>query len=54
MGLISHHVTLLVIDSLGGGPTQPHMHTNFRRSNFKKPGSHFGQHVYVLIIGSDP
>ena len=37
MGSISHHITPLVINSLGGGHT--HTHTFADRSNSKKPGA---------------
>ena len=37
MGSISHHITPLVINSLGGGHT--HTHATFAdRNNSKKPG----------------
>ena len=44
MGSISHHITPLVINSLGGGHTHTHANTHTRiqtfadRSNSKKPG----------------
>ena len=44
MGSISHHITPLVVNSLGGGDTHTHTHTHILkftdRSNSKKPGSH--------------
>ena len=41
IGSISHHITPLVINSLGGGHTHAntHMHTFVDRSNSKKPGA---------------
>ena len=41
MGSISHHITLLVIHSLGGGHTNTHtrIQTFTDRSNSKKPGA---------------
>ena len=43
MGSISHHITPLVIDSLGGGHTHTHTQTRIQkfadRSNSKKPGA---------------
>ena len=45
MGSISHHITPLVINSLGGGHTHTHKHTHANthtfadRSNSKKPGA---------------
>ena len=44
MGSISHHITPLVINNLGGGHTHTHTHTNTHtnvrgQSNFKKPGT---------------
>ena len=43
MESISHHITLLVINSLGGGHTHTHTNTDTHtddphRMNFKKPG----------------
>ena len=47
MGSISHHITPLVIDSLGADThihTHTHTHTHIQkfadRSNTKKPGAH--------------
>ena len=42
MGFISHHITPLVINSLGGGHTCKHtrIQTFADRSNSKKPGAH--------------
>ena len=54
MGSISHHITPLVVHSLGDGHTfthtrthtyanthtHTHTHTFVDRSNFKKPGAH--------------
>ena len=44
MGSISHHITPLVINSLGGRHTHTHTHTHILkftdRSNSKKPGAH--------------
>ena len=41
MGSISHHITPLVINSLGGGHTHTHTHTRIHphRNNTKKPGA---------------
>ena len=41
IGFISHHIMLLVINSLGDGHTCKHTHTNKyqHRNNFKKPGA---------------
>ena len=44
MGSISHHITPLVINSLGGGHTHVLMHTDIY--NFKKPGTRL---VYITI-----
>ena len=38
MGSISHHITPLVINSLGGGHTHTHILKFVDRSNTKKPG----------------
>ena len=52
MGSISHHITPLVINDLGGGHTHTHTHAHTHthtqahiqtfvdRSNSKKPGAH--------------
>ena len=37
MGSISHHITPLVINSLGGGHTHTRIHPH--RNNTKKPGA---------------
>ena len=42
MGLILHHITPLVVNSLKGGHTHTYTHThtvNLHRINFKKPGA---------------
>ena len=50
MESMSHHITPLVVDSLGGGHThtraQKYMHTDIHgQSNSKKPGTCCGQHA---------
>ena len=48
MGSISHHITPLVINNLGGGDT--HTHTdNPHRINFKKPGVRWPQASVHLV-----
>ena len=44
---ISHHITPLVIHSLGGGHTDTHTHSRIHphRSDFKKPGARCGRHA---------
>ena len=54
MESISHHITLLVINSLGGGHTHTHANTHTddpHRFNFKKPGARWPA-VPGLIINS--
>ena len=48
MGSILHHITPLVINSLGGGDTHTHarIQTFGDRSNSKKPGAHRPAHAW--------
>jgi len=54
-GSISHHITLLVINSLGGGHTNTQIHTHTHitdKSNFKKPSACFDRCMPGLKITS--
>ena len=47
MGSISHHITPLVINSLGDGHTHARIQTFADRSNSKKPGAHW-PHTHLV------